>query len=213
MRSNDRASHGPRARRLRGSIPAAGCRNGGEATAGQANREANEAGPRATPRSQRLCGLWLGSPQPGGLKPFVDFCLAVSRRPRPADCFAGYDAAPAARRCGVARSGETAAGIAQHSRLQKSATVLQRPSWDFISVSLSPVLFSGSNPIKELQIHRWIWSGRRDSNPRHQPWQGCTLPTELRPHKLKFYKYWSGSAVSTRFFPTASSFVPLKRLI
>ena len=20
------------------------------------------------------------------------------------------------------------------------------------------------------------WSGRRDSNPRHQPWQGCTLP-------------------------------------
>ena len=28
------------------------------------------------------------------------------------------------------------------------------------------------------------WSGRRDSNPRHQPWQGCTLPTELRPHQL-----------------------------
>ena len=21
-----------------------------------------------------------------------------------------------------------------------------------------------------------IWSGRRDSNPRHQPWQGCALP-------------------------------------
>jgi hypothetical protein len=40
-----------------------------------------------------------------GLKPFVDFC-------------------------GVARSGETAAGIAQHSRLQKSANALQRPSWD-----------------------------------------------------------------------------------
>ena len=156
--------NGPRARRLRGSIPAAGC-----------NREANEA-------------PGLLSPQPGGLKPFVDFCLAVSRRPRPADCFAGYDAAPAASRCGVARSGETAAGIAQHSRLQKSATVLQRPSWDLISDSLSPVLFSGSNPIKELQIHRWIWSGRRDSNPRHQPWQGCTLPTELRPHRLAIPK-------------------------
>ena len=40
------------------------------------------------------------------------------------------DAALAARRCGVARSGETAAGIAQHSRLQKSANALQRPSWD-----------------------------------------------------------------------------------
>jgi hypothetical protein len=25
------------------------------------------------------------------------------------------------------------------------------------------------------------WSGKRDSNPRHQPWQGCTLPTELFP--------------------------------
>ncbi len=25
------------------------------------------------------------------------------------------------------------------------------------------------------------WSGRRDSNPRHQPWQGCTLPAELLP--------------------------------
>jgi hypothetical protein len=29
-----------------------------------------------------------------------------------------------------------------------------------------------------------IWSERRDSNPRHQPWQGCTLPTELLSHKL-----------------------------
>ena len=138
------------------------CRNGCVATAGQAKHQANTIGPRATPRSQRLCGLWLGSSQPGGLKPFVDFCLAVSRRARPSDCFAGYDAAPAARRCGVARSGETAADIdslaparlaltglptanlhkplpqlrvVQHSRLQKSANALQRPSWDLISGS------------------------------------------------------------------------------
>jgi hypothetical protein len=129
--------NGPRARRLGTSIPSVGCRSGCEATAGQAKCQANAVGPRATPRSQRLCGLWLGSPQPKGLKPFVDFCLAVSRRSRPADCFAGYDAAPAARRCGVARSGETAAGIAQHSRLQKSANALQRPPWDLISASLS----------------------------------------------------------------------------
>ncbi len=27
----------------------------------------------------------------------------------------------------------------------------------------------------------FIRSGRRDSNSRHQPWQGCTLPTELLP--------------------------------
>ncbi len=53
----------------------------------------------------------LLSSQPYGLKPVVDFC-------------------------GVARSGETAAGIAQRSRLQKSATVLQRPSWDLFSASL-----------------------------------------------------------------------------
>src|ERR1700692_4528055 len=30
------------------------------------------------------------------------------------------------------------------------------------------------------------WSGRRDSNPRHQPWQGCTLPAELLPHCYRF---------------------------
>src|SRR5215472_2585016 len=30
-----------------------------------------------------------------------------------------------------------------------------------------------------------LWSGRRDSNPRHQPWQGCTLPAELLPRWLR----------------------------
>ena len=27
-----------------------------------------------------------------------------------------------------------------------------------------------------------VWSGRRVSNSRPQPWQGCALPTELLPH-------------------------------
>ena len=31
-------------------------------------------------------------------------------------------------------------------------------------------------------LTRQIWSGKRGSNSRHQPWQGCTLPTELFPH-------------------------------
>ena len=31
--------------------------------------------------------------------------------------------------------------------------------------------------------HRKKWSGRRDSDPRHPPWQGGTLPTELLPHE------------------------------
>ena len=29
---------------------------------------------------------------------------------------------------------------------------------------------------------RLSWSGRRVSNSRPQPWQGCALPTELLPH-------------------------------
>jgi hypothetical protein len=28
------------------------------------------------------------------------------------------------------------------------------------------------------------WSGKRDSNSRPQPWQGCALPAELFPRKL-----------------------------
>ena len=31
-------------------------------------------------------------------------------------------------------------------------------------------------------------SGKRDSNSRPQPWQGCALPTELFPH-LSFYDF------------------------
>ena len=27
------------------------------------------------------------------------------------------------------------------------------------------------------------WSGKRGSNPRHMPWQGIALSTELFPHK------------------------------
>ncbi len=30
-----------------------------------------------------------------------------------------------------------------------------------------------------------IWSGKRVSNSRPQPWQGCALPTELFPHLPK----------------------------
>src|SRR5690554_2627775 len=34
--------------------------------------------------------------------------------------------------------------------------------------------------IKTPPSHRYyLSSGRRDSNPRPQPWQGCALPTEL----------------------------------
>src|SRR5690606_23861976 len=36
-------------------------------------------------------------------------------------------------------------------------------------------------PNRSLGLFR-IWSGRRVSNSRPQPWQGCALPTELLPH-------------------------------
>ena len=32
------------------------------------------------------------------------------------------------------------------------------------------------------------WSGRRVSNSRPQPWQGCALPTELLPHLEQHYR-------------------------
>ena len=36
-----------------------------------------------------------------------------------------------------------------------------------------------------------MWSGRRVSNSRPQPWQGCALPTELLPHfKLYIITYF-----------------------
>jgi hypothetical protein len=33
----------------------------------------------------------------------------------------------------------------------------------------------------------FFWSGRRGSNSRPQPWQGCALPTELLPHLADFF--------------------------
>ena len=30
----------------------------------------------------------------------------------------------------------------------------------------------------------WTLSGKRDSDPRPQPWQGCALPTELFPQSI-----------------------------
>ena len=37
-----------------------------------------------------------------------------------------------------------------------------------------------------------LWSGRRDLNPRHQPWQGCALTTELLPQRVYKYKILVG---------------------
>jgi hypothetical protein len=37
------------------------------------------------------------------------------------------------------------------------------------------------------RCHPEFWSGRRVSNSRPQPWQGCALPTELLPHRSCYY--------------------------
>ena len=58
-------------------------------------------------------------------------------------------------------------------------------------------------------------SGKRDSNSRPQPWQGCALPTELFPQKLckrskfstylprleVFIPFGQGYALPTELFP------------
>lgn len=63
---------------------------------------------------------------------------AVSAKPtQPPACYPATRRAEASCRfLWLARSRETAAGIAQRSRLQKSATALQRPTWDLFSTSL-----------------------------------------------------------------------------
>ena len=36
--------------------------------------------------------------------------------------------------------------------------------------------------LKDVGTSFNVWSGKRGSNSRPQPWQGCALPTELFPH-------------------------------
>ena len=43
----------------------------------------------------------------------------------------------------------------------------------------------GTNSLKAAINLIKNWSGKRDSNSRPQPWQGCALPTELFPHTPK----------------------------
>ncbi len=43
-----------------------------------------------------------------------------------------------------------------------------------------------------------FWSGRRVSNSRPQPWQGCALPTELLPHQAQLQPKRPGGARRNR---------------
>ena len=54
-----------------------------------------------------------------------------------------------------------------------------------IVTAISCRFFSAQHKKKErLLISSLSWSGKRGSNSRPQPWQGCALPTELFPHTL-----------------------------
>ena len=45
-----------------------------------------------------------------------------------------------------------------------------------------------------------FWSGKRDSNSRPQPWQGCALPTELFPQTRRICaKFGYGSVIANKF--------------
>src|SRR5476649_1267032 len=52
----------------------------------------------------------------------------------------------------------------------------------------------GSHSAALLQF----WSGRRVSNSRPQPWQGCALPTELLPQKARIIAARQFKSTATR---------------
>ena len=66
----------------------------------------------------------------------------------------------------------------------------------------APLFHHGRSPLRPSPSKHRVQSGKRDSNPRPQPWQGCALPTELFPHTS------TGRSYRTRPF-TAT--VPLPR--
>ena len=63
------------------------------------------------------------------------------------------------------------------------------------------VLYCKVKPLNHFQTPNFMdfnglywmlyWSGKRGSNSRPQPWQGCALPTELFPQK-KCFKWCPG---------------------
>ncbi len=49
--------------------------------------------------------------------------------------------------------------------------------------TLLTLIWASCLPINKSNIEKILyWSGKRGSNSRPQPWQGCALPTELFPH-------------------------------
>ena len=54
------------------------------------------------------------------------------------------------------------------------------------------------NAKKYYRFGEWEESGKRDSNSRPQPWQGCALPTELFPHLMTLFSQRASAQNRTR---------------
>ena len=122
-------------------------------------------------------------------------------------------AAPCGRRGSVVHSGwmrgNDDAGIEAHiTAMSGEATGICREGKRRRSSRWRSVLVgrSGgcSNNAATFVKRRICWSGRRVSNSRPQPWQGCALPTELLPRgycctaKRREYTVISGQGKRTR---------------
>ncbi|CAM2193806.1 protein of unknown function [Paraburkholderia kururiensis] len=64
-----------------------------------------------------------------------------------------------------------------------------------LSYSRMVLLATLSEPTQPQNAASKIWSGRRVSNSRPQPWQGCALPTELLPRFAAFCRLLKATPV------------------
>ena len=82
----------------------------------------------------------------------------------------------------------------------------------FADLPLKPLGYSANKLTeKKSRLLSGSESGKRDSNPRLQPWQGCALPTELFPHlsnKLQLHFYTTSRDINRS---TPSSSLGLRR--
>src|SRR5690606_1979769 len=144
---------------------------GGIPPAGRRGAEAGAAHDRPTDRCQRHQGEQRTAPRPRGGRRHdgrVDDekapgAFGWTRRRQRAPVGAAAEPAPGRRSCAPWPRPQT----------RPSARRLARP--------LRPREIEGFGPKEKARRGRATWSGRRDSNSRHLPWQGSALPAELLP--------------------------------
>ena len=85
-------------------------------------------------------------------------------------------------RCGawVLAGSSARSAVEDHADASGSTTRWRRLSCHPLAIEPSKGL---RLRLTNLEICSLSWSGRRDSNPRPQPWQGCALPAEPRPRR------------------------------